>query len=159
MPEGFFAEGGCACRQLRYRATSEPITVHCCHCLWCQRETGSAFVINAMIEADRVLVLQGETETIDTPSESGKGQKIVRCTSCKVALWSHYAGAGEAIKFLRVGTLDDPNLMPPRIHVFTSTKQGWVVLPSDLPVFDEFYSPRDTWPEQSLARFKAAKNR
>lgn len=159
MPEGFFAEGGCACGQLRYRATSEPITVHCCHCLWCQRETGSAFVINAMIEADRVLVLQGETETIDTPSESGRGQKIVRCTSCKVALWSHYAGAGEAIKFLRVGTLDDPNLMPPRIHVFTSTKQAWVVLPSDLPAFDEFYSPRDTWSEQSLARFKAAKNR
>lgn len=111
-----------------------------------------------MIEADRVEVLQGETETIHTPSESGKGQQIVRCTVCKVALWSHYAGAGESIKFLRVGTLDDPGLMPPRIHVYTSSKQPWVVIPAEMQAFDEFYSPREVWPAEAMARFKGARD-
>lgn len=158
MQQDKLAEGGCACGQVRYRVLSEPITVHCCHCSWCQRETGSAFVINAMIEGDRVEVLNGETETILTPSQSGKGQQIARCTACKVALWSHYAGAGERIKFLRVGTLDDPNRMPPRIHVYTGSKLHWVVIPGEMQAFDEFYSPRETWPEEAVARFKAARD-
>ena len=47
-------EGGCACGAVRYRLTSAPMFVHCCHCRDCQRQTGSAFVLNALIEADRV---------------------------------------------------------------------------------------------------------
>ena len=52
--------------------TSGPIFVHCCHCRWCQRETGTAFALNAMIEADRVEVLSGDVEVVNTPSNSGK---------------------------------------------------------------------------------------
>ncbi len=94
--DNFSMDGGCACGALRYRMTSRPMFVHCCHCTWCQRETGASFALNAMIEADRVVLLKGAPETIDTPSESGKGQKIIRCPDCRIALWSNYAGSGDA---------------------------------------------------------------
>src|SRR5215204_5755694 len=108
--EGEFAlEGGCTCGALRYRMTSKPLFVHCCHCRWCQRETGTAFALNAVIESDRVIVLSGTLDVVDTPSNSGKGQRIVRCPVCRIAVWSHYAGAGDAVRFVRVGTLADPD--------------------------------------------------
>jgi hypothetical protein len=133
------------------------MTVHCCHCHWCQRETGSAFVINAMVESEEVETLKGKPELIDTPSNSGKGQKIVRCPDCKVALWSHYAGAGNAVKFLRVGTLDDAGAFPPEIHVFVSSKQPWFDLNDGKPAFDEFYNLKEVWSAQNLDRIKAVK--
>jgi hypothetical protein len=131
---------------------SKPLFVHCCHCTWCQRETGSAFALNATIEADRVELLQGEVEAIDTPSNSGKGQKISRCPKCRVAVWSNYAGAGEAIRFIRVGTLDEPTRFPPDIHIYTSTKQPWVALPPDTPAVPEYYKASQYWPKESLER-------
>jgi hypothetical protein len=132
--------------------TSKPLFVHCCHCTWCQRETGAAFALNAMIEAGRVELLQGEVEVINTPSLSGKGQKISRCPKCRIALWSNYAGAGDAVRFLRVGTLDEAGRFPPDIHIFTSTKQPWVVLPQGAQAFPEFYKISERWPKESLER-------
>jgi len=132
--------------------TGAPLFVHCCHCRWCQRETGASFALNAMIEADRVVVLQGAPEAINTPSNSGKGQKISRCPTCRVAVWSTYAGAGDAIRFVRVGTLDNPDALPPDIHIFTSSKQPWVVLPEGTPAVPEYYDRKIYWPEESLAR-------
>ena len=145
-------EGGCVCRRVRYRLASAPLVVHCCHCRWCQRETGASFALNAMIETDRVTLLAGRPELVDTPSASGKGQKIARCTRCRIALWSHYAGGGAAVAFVRVGTLDDPDALPPDIHIFTSTKQPWVVLPAGTPAVPEFYDLKEHWPADSLAR-------
>jgi len=145
-------EGSCTCGSVRYRLTSRPLFIHCCHCRWCQRETGAAFALNALIEADRVEVLKGAVEVVDTPSNSGKGQKIARCPHCRVALWSNYAGAGDAIRFVRVGTLDDPDRFPPDVHIFTSSKQPWVVLPPDTPAFPEYYRTAEQWPAESLER-------
>jgi len=133
--------------------------VHCCHCRWCQRETGSAFVINALIEADRVVLLAGSPEIVMTASESGRGQKISRCPTCRVALWSNYAGAGDLVRFVRVGTLLEPDRLPPDIHIFTSSKQPWVVLPPDMPAVPEYYDLDDFWPEESLHRRRALLNR
>ncbi len=148
-------EGGCDCRKIRYRMMSSPLFVHCCHCRWCQRESGASFALNAMIEADRVTLLAGAPEIVDTPSASGKGQKILRCRACRIALWSHYAGAGTAVSFVRVGTLDNPDLLPPDIHIFTSSKQPWVVLPPGAPAVPEYYDREQHWPAQSLARREA----
>lgn len=145
-------EGGCTCRAVRYRMTSAPMIVHCCHCRWCQRETGASFALNAMIEADRVELLQGSVEAIDTPSNSGKGQRISRCSRCKVAMWSNYAGGGDALRFVRVGTLDEPDRLPPDMHIFTSTRQPWIVLDDGVPAFDEYYDARNARPAKSLAR-------
>lgn len=132
--------------------TSTPLFVHCCHCTWCQRETGTAFALNALIEADRVQLLEGEVAVINTPSLSGKGQKISRCPKCRIALWSNYAGAGDAVRFVRVGTLDEAGRFPPDIHIFTSTKQPWVVLPPGAQAVPEFYNISECWPKESLER-------
>jgi hypothetical protein len=148
----FPLEGGCTCRAVRYRMLTEPLFVHCCHCTWCQRETGTAFALNAMIEADRVVPTLGEVEVVNTPSNSGKGQKIARCPHCRIAVWSTYAGAGDAIRFVRVGTLDQAFRLPPDIHIFTSTKQPWVILSSDVPAVAEYYDRKTYWPKDSLER-------
>lgn len=151
-PDTFPLEGGCDCRYVRYRMTTAPLFVHCCHCRWCQRETGSAFVLNAMIEADRVQLLGAEPEIVDTPSASGLGQKIARCPRCCIAVWSHYAGAGPMVRFVRVGTLDEPDQLPPDIHIFTESKQRWVVIPNEMPAVPEYYDREKYWPAESLAR-------
>jgi hypothetical protein len=131
---------------------TRPLFVHCCHCRWCQRETGASFALNAMIEAGRVNLLHGELDIVDTPSYSGKGQKITRCARCRVAVWSNYAGAGDAVHFVRVGTLDDPDRLPPDIHIFTASKQPWVILPADTPSVPEYYDRVRYWPKESLGR-------
>ena len=154
-PNAFPLEGGCDCRYVRYRMTTAPLFVHCCHCRWCQRETGSAFVLNAMIEADRVQLLGAEPEMVNTPSASGLGQKIARCPRCRIAVWSHYAGAGPVVKFVRVGTLDQPDHLPPDIHIFTESKQPWVVIPQGMPAVPEYYDRETYWPADSLARRQA----
>jgi hypothetical protein len=145
-------DGGCTCGAVRYRMTSAPLFVHCCHCRWCQRETGASYAINAMIEADRLIVLKGVPAVVMTPSNSGKGQKITRCPTCWIALWSNYAGAGDAVRFVRVGTLDDPDRLPPDIHIFTASKQPWVVLPPGVPAVEEYYDRTEYWPKESLER-------
>jgi hypothetical protein len=152
-------DGGCTCRFVRYRSVARPLIVHCCHCRWCQRETGASFALNALVEAERVQLLQGDVEIVDTPSNSGNGQKIARCPKCRVALWSNYPQSGEAIRFVRVGTLDEPDQFSPDIHIYTSTKQPWVVIPSGVPAVPEFYNPRETWRAESLERFAQARAR
>jgi hypothetical protein len=148
-------EGGCTCRAVRFRMTSEPLFVHCCHCTWCQRESGASFALNALIESNRLEILTGTPELVVTPSASGKGQRIARCPSCHIALWSHYAGAGSALSFVRVGTLDEAGRLRPDIHIFTTTKQPWVVLPEGIPAVPEYYDRDRYWPAESLARRRA----
>ena len=155
MKYAFPAEGGCTCRAVRYRMTTRPLFVNCCHCRWCQRETGTAFALNAMIESDRVELLQGEVEMVDTPSLSGKGQKIARCPHCRIAMWSHYPGAGPRFAFVRVGTLDNPDRFPPDIHIFTLSKQPSVLLPGGVPAMREYYDRDKYWPQESLERRRA----
>jgi hypothetical protein len=150
--------GGCDCGQLRYRLLTAPLFVHCCHCRWCQRESGSAFALNAMIESDRVELLEGLPEMIDNPSASGKGQQFARCPRCRVAVWSHYAGAGSSVSFVRVGSLDEPDRLPPDIHIFTLSRQPWVVLGDRIPAMPEYYDRKEYWPAQSLERWQTLKN-
>ncbi len=150
--------GGCACGYVRYELTSRPIWTNCCHCSWCQRETGSAFVINAMIEPDRILLTGAAPEPVLTPSASGKGQEIHRCPKCQVAVWSHYSGSGKAIAFLRTGTLDLPHDIAPDVHIFTTTKRPWVVLPEGVPAVPEYFNSDDLWPAETKERVQTARD-
>jgi hypothetical protein len=129
--------------------TTRPLFVHCCHCRWCQRETGAAFALNAMIEADRVQLQTGDVLIIDTPSNSGKGQRIARCPQCMIAVWSTYAGLGEAARFVRVGTLDEPAALAPDIHIFTASKQPWIVLSPEIPSLPSTTKPPTTGPKKA----------
>jgi hypothetical protein len=155
----FPIEGGCSCRQVRYRMTTAPMMVHACHCTWCQRETGTAYATNAVIEADRVELMGEQPEMIETPSHSGKGQKIWRCPRCKVAVWSNYPNGGTTVRFVRVGTLDDPAACPPQIHVFTGTKMPWVQIPEGQRAFAEFYDARVEWSPETQARWKSTRQK
>lgn len=146
-------EGGCDCGAVRYRMESAPLVVHSCHCRWCQRETGTAFALNAMIEADRVTVLKEEPDLVRTPSASGKGQLIARCPNCRIAVWSHYAGNGPFLRFVRVGTLDNPDALPPDVHIFTASKQPWVVLPDGAQAYPEYYRREDVWSLEAMERY------
>jgi hypothetical protein len=146
----FPIDGGCDCGAVRYRR--RPLFVHCCHCRWCQRESGASFALNALIEADRVVQSAGPPEIVDTPSDSGKGQKIARCPNCRLAVWSNYAGAGPYIRFVRIGTLDAPDHLPPDIRIFTASKQPWIELPAGVPFVPEYYDSNLYWPPESPAR-------
>ena len=146
-------EGGCACGAVRYRLASEPLFVHCCHCLNCQRQTGSAFVVNVLIEADRVELLEGEAEPVAVPRSGGKEQKIWRCAVCQIALYSEYNSP--RVLFVRAGTLDDPSSVAPDVHIFTRSKLPWVTLPETVPAFNVYYDTEKLWPEESLARLQA----
>jgi hypothetical protein len=148
------AEGGCSCGQVRYRLTSEPLFTHCCHCLSCQRQTGSAFVINLLIEADRVELLAGAPQPVDAPRDHGPAQRIFRCPSCQVAVYSQY-GRPE-VRFVRGGTLDDPSQVTPDVHIFTRSKLSWVALPESVPAFEVYYDTKTLWPSASLERLSAA---
>ena len=159
MASDNFAEGRCTCGTVHYRLKREPMYVHCCHCTWCQRDTGTAFALNALIETAEVELLSGRLEAVDTPSESGKGQIFMRCPSCLATMYSHYAGAGKQVAFVRVGTLDEPAKCPPDVHIFTRSKQPWVRLPDDALVMEEFYSYRDHWPAESFERLSALRKR
>ena len=143
-------EGGCACGAVRYRLTSEPLFVHCCHCLNCQRQTGSAFVINLLIEADRVDVLVGEPQAVEAPRDDGGAQRIFRCPACQVAVFSEYSWP--EILFVRGGTLDQPSAVTPDVHIFTRSKLPWVTLPEHAPAFDVYYDAQLLWPAASLER-------
>jgi hypothetical protein len=146
-------EGGCSCGAVRYRLTSDPLFVHCCHCLNCQRQTGSAFVINVLIEADRVELVSGEPEAVEVPREAGTPQEIFRCPECRVALYSRYGHPG--VHFVRAGTLDDPASVSPDVHIFTRSKLPWVELPEAVPAFEVYYDSDALWPAESLERLRA----
>lgn len=145
-------EGGCGCGQVRYKLVSDPLIIHCCHCRWCQRQTGAAFALNALFEAKHVVLTKGIVNEIMTPSPSGLGQTIARCPKCQVAVWSNYymGGLREKIRFIRVGTLDNPDLLPPDIHIFTESKQPWVILPPEDEAVEEFYEWKDIWSEKNF---------
>ncbi len=147
--------GRCACGEVRFRLTSEPMFTHCCHCLDCQRQTGSAFALNAIIETDRIEILTGQPEAITVPTDSGYPHDIYRCPTCKTAVWSDYGRRGYAM-FVRVGTLDDPTAITPDVHIYTRSKQPWVALPEGVPRFEAYYDTNTLWPAESLARRKAA---
>ena len=147
-------EGGCSCGAVRYRLASAPMFVHCCHCRDCQRQTGSAFVLNALIETNRIAVLSGDPEPVSMPTDSGRPHDIHRCRSCRIAVWSDY-GRRPALRFVRVGTLDDPAALRPDVHIFVRSKLPWVTLPAGVPAFEVYYDPATLWPAASLERRRA----
>jgi hypothetical protein len=146
-------EGGCACGAVRYRLTDDPLFTHCCHCLNCQRQTGSAFVINMLIETDRVELLAGEPQPVDVPRDDGSTQTIWRCPTCQIALFSKYTSP--KVRFVRAGTLDDPATVEPDVHIYTRSKLPWVTLPESVPAVEVFYDARKLWPAASLERYAA----
>ena len=151
-----FEYGSCLCRNVSYCLTNRPLIIHCCHCTYCQRQSGSAFAINAYIETRYVKLITGELENSKIPTSSGSGQEIYRCNRCRVTTWSHYLSVKKPqnFVFIRVGTLDRPENFLPDIHIYTSSKQPWVVIPHGVASFPNFYNAKEHWRPESLDRLK-----
>jgi len=149
-------EGGCACGAVRYALASEPLVVHCCHCRNCQRQTGSAFVINVLIEADRVELLAGAPRAVDVPRDDGSTQRVYRCPDCQVAVYSDYGWPG--VLFVRAGTLDEPAAVSPDVHIYARSKVPWVTLPESARIYDAYYDSRQVWSAASLERLQVLKD-
>jgi hypothetical protein len=150
---GDVREGGCSCGAVRYRLASDPLFIHCCHCLNCQRQTGSAFVINLLIEADRVEFLSGDPQPVVVPRDDGSKQRIYRCPACQIAVYSEYGFP--QVLFVRGGTLDQPSAVEPDVHIYTRSKLPWVALPESVPAFEGYYDSKALWPAESLERLSA----
>jgi hypothetical protein len=148
--------GRCSCNHVSYKLLVQPMFVHCCHCHDCQRETGSAFALNALIESSNIKIVKGEIESSVVPSDSGEGQEIIRCKKCEFALWSYYGAAKDKIAFVRVGTLEQAVAIRPDIHIYTASKQSWLNLDSDIPAVDAYYRRSEYWSEESIERYKLA---
>lgn len=146
-------EGGCACGAVRYRLTSDPLFTNCCHCQNCQRQTGSAFVINLLIETERVELTAGDPQPVNVPRDDGTAQRVFRCPTCQVAVFSQYGHPG--VRFVRGGTLDDPSSIAPDVHIFTRSKLPWIALPESVPAFEVYYDTKALWPAASLERLEA----
>lgn len=151
--------GRCTCGAVAYRLTAEPLVVHACHCSWCQRESGSAFALNGMIETRFVELVRGEPVARALPSASGKGQRVMACPACGVALWAQYHGTGARFSYVKMGTLDDTSGVRPDVHIYTETKQPWLALGDDIPAFAEFYRRSEVWTPEAYARFQAERAR
>lgn len=151
-------DGGCLCGAVRYRLRGTPIWTNACHCGDCRRLGGGPFTVNIITEADNVELLAGTIRTDHVPTPSGRGQTIHRCAACGARLWSNY-GTPDVIRFIAAGTLDDPGAVQPDIHIFTAYAVPWARLPEGARALPEFYDARETWPPESLARWKAAVGR
>lgn len=154
-PKGV-AEGGCTCGQVRYRLLADPLIVHGCHCTLCQKQSGAAYAVNALIEEEHVDLISGTIRDNHVATSSGAGQTITRCAECGVAVWSKYHAmpkVGNYILFIRAGTLDLPATAPPDVHIYTTSKQPHVLLSGETPVFEGFYDVRKVWSADSLGRY------
>lgn len=145
-------EGGCACRNIRYRLTASPLIVHACHCRDCQRITGGAFVLNVWIERKFVETGPASPKSFALRGGSGRRHDVFFCETCGTTLWSRYEIAPGDALFVRAGTLDHPEAIRPDVHIFTRTKLRWLPLPDGARVFEAAYKVDDVWSPQSLER-------
>jgi hypothetical protein len=151
-------DGQCFCGRVRYRMQGRPMFIHCCHCRDCQQQSGSAFVVNGLIEAERIKPMEGAPKPVSMRTDSGHPHDIYRCEACQSALWSDYGGR-TWLRFVRMATLDRAGEFVPDVHIFTRSKLPWVVLPEGARAFQEYYSTKAEWPEESIARRETARTR
>ena len=147
-------EGGCACGAVRYRLTAPPLIVHTCHCRDCQKQTGSAFVLNMWIEKNCVDADHNLPKSLMLTAGSGKPHEVFYCGNCATRLWSKYHAAPGDTLLVRVGTLDHPEQVTPDVHIFTRSKLPWLQLPPDVPAFPAFYKIPEVWPAASQERLR-----
>jgi hypothetical protein len=150
-----FAEGGCACGDVRYALHISPLIVHACHCTDCRRLTGSAYAVNAWIEQEFVEQKSGTLCKFERKGGSGSPHDVHFCSRCGTAVWSRYHRAPGTYWWVRVGTLDRPDLVSPDVHIWTRSKHPSVTLPDGVPVFEAYYERDQVWSQESLARMEA----
>ncbi len=123
-------EGGCLCGACRYRTGAAPLNVRVCHCRRCQKATGAAFYARVMVPLVG-LTIAGPVGWLHADSGIRRGF----CTRCGTTLFSERQSADTI--GLSMGSLDRPELFAPTEHIWTSSKQAWLVLDDGRPQYPE----------------------
>jgi len=132
-------EGGCLCGRVRYAALTEPRHVTICHCKFCQRATGAAYMVEPIFGKDDVTLLAGAPKTFDLVSEgSGKVVHVHFCADCGTKLWLSFERFPDSIG-VYAGTFDDPcwfDVEPATArHIFVGASRSDTVIPAGLPTY------------------------
>lgn len=140
-------EGGCLCGAIRYQLAQQPARVTLCHCLFCQRSTGAAYMVQPACDGADFTVTQGQTKTYRHISAgSGKAIKIHFCDTCGTKIYQTFERFPGAVG-LYSGTLDDPNWLQvtPEAskHIFLNTARADTQLPAETPLFKEHAMEED----------------
>lgn len=122
--------GGCQCGGLRYEVRAEPLSVYVCHCTECQRQSGSAFAMSAVVPRPALVYLSGRPKRCSRKADSGNTIDGDFCPDCGVRL-AHYPSANDKVAILKPGTLDDTRWLVPVGHIWTRSAQAWVTIPDD----------------------------
>ena len=142
--------GSCWCGEVRYRLLNAPLFVHACHCVDCQKASGSAFGITIIVLETDLICHRGEF--VSKPVAANRTTFI--CQSCEDVIYST-ATHHPCTALLRSQTLDDPRVLEINAHIWTREKHAWLVLPAHVPQFDKGYDRIETWPKDSLDRLNA----
>ncbi|KAH6625495.1 Mss4-like protein [Boeremia exigua] len=155
--------GGCYCGAVRYRILTAPLFCYACHCIDCQKATGSAFALHATIEAYNISIIsKTKPSLITSRREPSKPQNIARralCSTCGTILWGNDSGWGYAVNDVMIGTLDFPGIMEPDAHSFVGSKLGWISLPSGARATKGQFDYKKEWPKSSLKRLEVCLER
>lgn len=157
--------GHCVCKTVTYALTAPPMITHCCHCTYCQLETGSAFALNTVVESYNFTITSSLPPLFaNRPSPSapdGSQHLVAYCPNraCNTDIFSYY-GANKATVYVKAGTLDHESRrrVRPDVHIFASSKVDWIDLRGEVdkgvPVYEEFYDREDVWANESLVRLE-----
>lgn len=147
------------CNTVRYRLLTSPLFCHACHCLDCQRVSGSAFILSLEIELYNIKIISATLPAF-TKHEPKPGvfEQFAECPKCRVRLWAD-SMVEEAVCDVRVGTLDFPSLMEPDLHIFVESKLDWVRLPDGARTMLKGGNVQQFWPKSSLKRLEICRQR
>lgn len=123
--------GGCQCGRIRYEIRGEPLTLYCCHCTECQRQSSSAFGMSMPVRSEDVFILRGEPKEWRRRSDSGKEVLCRFCPDCGTRLF-HNPTRNTKVTNIKPGSLDDTKWLRPIGNLWTRSAQPWVVLAGEL---------------------------
>jgi hypothetical protein len=134
-------EGGCRCGAVRYTIALDALPpVYACHCHICQRVSGSAFSVQALVPETSLTVTGPIVVSEITTEDRTSVQRF--CGDCYARIYNTNTRR-PGIAVVRAGTLDRSEELDCRAHIFTAYKQGWFPIPEDVPSWPEMPGPAE----------------
>ncbi|KAF2745691.1 hypothetical protein M011DRAFT_426808 [Sporormia fimetaria CBS 119925] len=150
--------GGCTCTYIRYQLLRPPLFCYACHCVECQKSSGSAFASIATVEFDALSTLSSARPLLIPVSSSHRYKMLATCPRCRDVCWT-WTNVSPATLDVRIGTLDLPNLFAPDVHIFVGAMVDWIRLPEEVGKLKGDFEWREVYPRESVVRLEMATKR